>query len=163
MSAGRVASENKPQQPRIWRPLPGICPDPTPHAILPGYPSTPNGQNASESKTREKVGLDRQPRALLAGLRFFACRGISEPRSRAKNRRFPLDEDSLLRRRRRAAGPQPIAMTKYLAGIFPTFIRPCSSLEAMKATDPDSLMTAVFPSIIISTVPSRRIKSSSRT
>ena len=28
-----------------------------PHATLPGYPSTPNGQNASESKTLEKVGL----------------------------------------------------------------------------------------------------------
>ena len=25
---------------------------------MPGYPSTPNGQNASESKTREKVGLE---------------------------------------------------------------------------------------------------------
>lgn len=121
------------------------------------------GRVLSPEGNFSKLPLDRQTRALLADLRFFACRGISEPRSRAKNRRFTLNEDSLLRRHRRAAGPQPIAMTKYLAGIFPTFIRPCSSLEAMKATDPDSLMTAVFPSIIISTVPSRRIKSSSRT
>ena len=54
---GGLQEKTSPQQPRIWRPLPGICPDPTPHATLPGYPSTQNGQNASESKTLEKVGL----------------------------------------------------------------------------------------------------------
>ncbi len=52
-----MARQNGPRQPRIWRPLPGLCPDPARHATLPGYPSTPNGQNASKSKTLEKVGL----------------------------------------------------------------------------------------------------------
>ncbi len=55
-SAGREARQNGLRQPRIWRPLPGLCPDPARHATLPGYPATPNGQNASKSKTLEKVG-----------------------------------------------------------------------------------------------------------
>src|SRR5467141_1764620 len=66
--------------------------------------------------------------------------------------RLPASEVSFYFRQELAPGPT--ATTKYVAGVVPTFLIPCSSLECTNPTEPGPRRELV-PSTVSSTVPSR--------
>src|SRR5467141_1851946 len=66
--------------------------------------------------------------------------------------RLPASEVSFYSRQELAPGPT--ATTKYVAGVAPTFLIPCSSLECTNPTEPGPRRELV-PSTVSSTVPSR--------